>query len=281
VAHYSLPLGYWSVGATVSASRYYQNVAGLNQNYIYRGTTENAEANLSRIVWRDAVRKTELRLKAFQRRSNNYIDDTEVMVQRRVVGGWELAVGHKDAIGQAKIEGTLSYKRGTGDFDTLPAPEEASGDGTARFGLLLLDATLTLPFKVADPSLRYSGTLRIQNNTTPLTPQDRIAIGSRYSVRGFDGENVLSAERGWLIRNELSAPLADSGQQVYLGLDYGEVGGPSSELLLGKTLAGTVLGLRGGIKKLQYDVFIGTPLHKPNGFKTANTTAGFSVILAW
>lgn len=281
VAHYSLPVGYWSMGATVSASRYYQNVAGLNQNYLYRGTTESAEASLSRIVHRDALRKTELRLKAFQRRSNNYIDDTEVMVQRRVVGGWELAVGHKDALGPAKLEGSLSYKRGTGDFDTLPAPEEPFGQGSARFGLLLLDATLTLPFKAAEQALRYSGTLRVQNNTTPLTPQDRFAIGSRYSVRGFDGETTLSAERGWLLRNELGAALGNSGQQAYLGLDYGEVSGPSSELLAGKALAGAVVGLRGNLKQLQYDLFLGTPLHKPDNFKTASTTAGFSLNLAF
>lgn len=281
VAHYSLPLGYWNAGVTASANRYHQSVAGLNQTYIYRGTSENAEASLSRIIYRDAVRKTDVRLKAFQRRSNNYIDDTEVMVQRRVVGGWELVVGHKDGIGNAKVEGSLSYKRGTGDFDTLPAPEELAGEGSSRFGLLLLDATLNLPFKAAGQALRYSGTLRIQNNTTPLTPQDRFAIGSRYSVRGFDGESVLSAERGWLIRNELGVTLGDSGQQAYLGLDYGEVSGPNSELLTGKTLSGAVIGLRGSFRRLQYDLFVGTPLHKPRGFVTAGTVAGFNLNLTW
>ena len=281
VAHYSLPLGYWSLGTTASASRYYQRVVGVNQDYIYRGTSENLELSLSRIVYRDAVRKTDVRLKAFQRRSNNYIDDTEIMVQRRVVGGWELAVSHKDVLGTAKLDSTLSYKRGTGDFDTLPAPEEPLGEGTSRFGLLLLETQLNLPFELATRPWRYNGLLRIQNNTTPLTPQDRFAIGSRYSVRGFDGEAVLSAERGWLLRNEVATQLGDSQQQAYLGLDYGEVSGPSSETLAGKSLAGVVLGLRGSVLKLQYDLFVGAPLHRPNNFKTAQTTAGFSLYLLW
>jgi hemolysin activation/secretion protein len=100
-------------------------------------------------------------------------------------------------------------------------------------------------------------------------------------VRGFDGETTLSAERGWLLRNELGAALGNSGQQAYLGLDYGEVSGPSSELLAGKALAGAVVGLRGNLKQLQYDLFLGTPLHKPDNFKTASTTVGFSLNLAF
>lgn len=293
VAHYSLPIGYWSVGATASANRYYQNVAGTNQSYLYRGTSETTELSLARIVRRNISSKTTLALKAFQRRSNNYIDDTEVMTQRRITGGYELALGHKQTLqtalakdpgkesssDPAKVQVNLSYKRGTGDFDTLPAPEEPSGEGTSRFGLLLLDASLDIPFKAAGQSWAYSAALKVQNNTTPLTPQDRFAIGSRYSVRGFDGETLLSAERGWTVRNELSWNLPQS-QQLYLGLDYGEVSGPSSDLLVGKTLSGAAIGWRGSWDKLQYDLFIATPLHKPDTFKTASTTGGFQLSLA-
>lgn len=110
-----------------------------------------------------------------------------------------------------------------------------------------------------------------------MTPQDRFSIGGRYSVRGFDGETILSAERGWWLRNELGITLADSGQEAYVGLDYGEVGGPSSDLLVGKQLAGAVLGLRGSLKKLQYDIFIGAPVSKPSQFRTASFVSGISL----
>lgn len=48
--HYSLPWDYWLLGATASSSRYHQTVAGLSQDYIYRGISENAEIKLSRLV---------------------------------------------------------------------------------------------------------------------------------------------------------------------------------------------------------------------------------------
>lgn len=275
--HYSLPLGYWTLAATVSDNRYFQSVAGLNQDYVYSGTSSNAELKLSRLVYRDASRKSTVSLKAFQRRSNNFIDDTEVEVQRRVVGGWELGVGHREFIGQATLEGNLAYKRGTGAFGSLPAPEEAFGEGTSRFALINADANLQLPFKLAGVGLRYSAAWRLQQNRTPLTPQDRFSIAGRYTVRGFDGESSLSAERGWLLRNELSTLLGETGQEVYIGLDHGEVGGPSSELLVGKRLTGAVIGLRGSFRKVQYDIFIAAPVKKPEFFRTAGSTLGVSL----
>lgn len=279
--HYSLPMGYWTLGATSSTSRYYQTVAGLNQSYVYRGTSQNNEVKLNRLLMRDGTQKLNLSVRAFQRKSNNYIDDTEVDVQRRVVGGWDTTLNHKAFIQNATLESNLTYKRGTGAFGSIAAPEEAFNEGTSRFALVTADVNLAVPFKVDAQRIRYNGTWRIQKNRTPLTPQDRFVIGGRYTVRGYDGESVLSAEHGWLWRNDLSFALGDSGQEFYVGLDTGHVGGPTSELLVGKRLTGAVLGIRGAIQKLNYDIFIGAPVSKPDDFKTAGSTAGFSLSLSF
>jgi hemolysin activation/secretion protein len=276
VLHYSLPWGYWTLGSTVSHNRYYQSVAGASQDYNYSGTSENREVKLARLIHRDATRKTTVALRAWQRASNNYIDDTEVLVQRRITGGWELSGNHRATLGPATLEANLAYRRGTGAFGALAAPEEAFGDGTSRFKLITADATLNAPFKLGSQTLQYNGVWRIQANRTPLTPQDRFAIGGRFSVRGFDGESSLSAERGWLLRNDIGWQFDSAGTQAYLGIDHGGVGGPSADLLLGKHLAGAVIGLRGRVKDLNYDLFAGGPLSRPAGFKTASVTAGFN-----
>jgi hemolysin activation/secretion protein len=249
----------------------------LNQNYVYRGTSENNDIKLNRLLMRDGKQKLNLAVRAFQRKSNNYIDDTEVNVQRRVVGGWDSNLNHKTFIQNATLESNFTYKRGTGAFGSIPAPEQTFNNGTSRFELMTADANLALPFKVGDQGIRYNTSWRIQKNITPLTPQDRFVIGGRYTVRGYDGESVLSAERGWFWRNDLSFTLGDSGQELYAGLDTGQVGGPSSQLLVATRLSGAVLGLRGAIHKLSYDIFIGSPVNKPENFKTAGSTAGFSL----
>lgn len=276
VAHYSLPYGYWQLGFTASYNTYNQAVAGTTQTYRYSGESSNREIRLSRVFYRDAVRKSTLSIKGWLRTSNNFIDDTEVQVQRRRMAGWELGLTHRENLASATLVANLAYRRGTNALGALPAPEEAFGEGTARPSFFTADAQITLPFQLASQSLRYSGAWRGQWNRSTLVPQDRFAIGGRYTVRGFDGESILSAERGWLLRNDIGLALGASGVELYLGMDRGEVSGPSSRALVGKRLTGAIVGIRGAYKSCSYDFFVGQPINKPDGFQTATTT-GFSL----
>lgn len=277
--HYSLPYDYWLFGVTASENRYHQTVAGASQDYLYSGTSENYEARLTRILHRNGNGKTSASLRGYLSKSANFIDDTEVEVQRRRMAGWELGLQHRAFLGEATLDVATAYRRGTGAFNAMAAPEEDFDEGTARPRLITADASLNLPFKFAGQQLRYAINWRAQWNRTPLVPQDRFSIGGRYTVRGFDGESVLMAERGWLIRNDLGWSLGQSGQELYLGIDHGQVGGQSADLLIGKRLTGAVLGLRGGYKDFSWDVFAGAPIDKPDGFKTAHHTGGFN--LTW
>jgi hemolysin activation/secretion protein len=282
IVHYSVPFGYWQLAFTHSNNRFYQTVAGANQNYLYSGTSRNMEANLSRIVHRDAMGKTNVSLKGFQRSSSNYIDDAEVEVQRRVVGGLEWGLHHSRSWSGGSMGINVNYRLGTGAWGSLPAPEENFGEGTSRMRLWLVNANAQQSFALAGKAVQYSANLRGQHNKTPLTPQDRLAIGGRFTVRGFDGLNVLSAERGWVWRNEISSELSPQ-IQGYIGIDTGHVSGPSAAQLIGQSLTGGVLGLRGrlGISpRLQYDIFLGKPLNKPSNFNTSANTAGFTLSMS-
>ena len=279
--HYSMPWGYWTMGATASRSRYFQTVAGLTTDYRYSGTSANNEISLGRIVHRDASGKTSLTLKAWQRASQNFIDDTEVQVQRRLVSGWELGLSHKNILGGVTVGANVNLKKANGDFGSIAAPEEVFGEGSSLFELINWEVNLASPLKVLflpeGQRLRWSALARGQNPSVALTPQDRFSIGGRYSVRGYDGEMALSGERGWLLRNELSWGLDASSHEIYLGIDQGDVSGPSSENLVGRYLSGAVIGVRGSWGSLQYELFVGTPITRPERFSTSATTTGFSL----
>lgn len=275
-AHYSMPFGQWLVGMNASDYDYSQTVAGAYETYTYSGSSKNAELRLTRMVFRNATSKTSAYGRGWYRYSDNFINDTEVEVQRRRMSGWELGVSHKHFIGRSTLDANLAYRRGTGAFHALAAPEEAFGEGTSRSRIITADAQLVVPFKLGGQTLRYSSNWRAQWNRSLLVPQDRFSIGSRYTVRGFDGEVSLTGERGWVLRNELGLALG-GGQEAYLGADYGHVGGPSAQQLMGDHLAGMALGLRGGVAHAQWDVFVGSPLNKPRGFPTAYTTFGFNL----
>jgi hemolysin activation/secretion protein len=124
-------------------------------------------------------------------------------------------------------------------------------------------------------------TLHGQFTNDTLNYIDDLTIGSRYTVRGFDGETMLAAERGFYWRNELQLTIGQTGQSTYAGIDYGHVFGPETAALAGTQLAGVVIGMRGNVPihigGFSYDLFAGTPVYKPAGFPTARVTVGFQL----
>lgn len=279
--HYSLPFDYWLLSISGGNNEYLQTVAGANAPIVYSGTSHTADAKLSRLVYRNNVRKINLSMRGWMRSSKNFIDDLEVEVQRRRMAGWEAGVNHREFIGSSTLDTTLTFRRGTGAFDSMSAPEESFNEGTSHPKIINANVQYAAVMQIAEQSIRYSGDVRAQWHRTPLVPQDRFAIGGRYTVRGFDGENVLSAEHGWLIRNDFGFPLGPNNHEIYVGVDYGRVGGPTRDELLGARLAGDVLGLRGSYQQFSYDIFIGHPLKQPAGFQSASYSAGFSMSVAF
>ncbi len=276
--HYALPLGYWLLGATASRNEYRQPVANQQGTTVYSGDSTNQELRLSRVLARDATRKTTAHLSAWARQSDNDIDGLRMLVQHRQTAGWEAGLAHRELLGDATLDLNAAYRRGTGAFGATRLINEDT-EGSTRPQLLQLGAFYHLPFALAGRHLRYSLALRAQHAWTPLLPQDRFSIGSRFSVRGFDEQRVLSADRGWLLRNDLGVSLGGSGQEAYVGLDYGEVRGRHSALLAGMHLAGMVIGLRGGVYGVAYDLFAGRALSGPEGFRGNGVNVGFS--LSW
>ncbi len=103
----------------------------------------------------------------------------------------------------------------------------ADGGPTYRYQMTVLDANLSVPFAIARQPFRYVTTFHGQYTGNTLYYIDDLTIGSRYTVRGCDGETMLAASRGFYWRNELQAPIGQSGQAIYVGLDYGRVWGRS------------------------------------------------------
>lgn len=274
--HYSVPLGYWMVGVTANSYDYHQTIAGLNQDYLYRGKSKNLDFQVSRVLSRNGTQITRLIYDVIARESSNYINDTEVEVQRRRTSGWRIGLQHRHYIQQAILELGINYQHGTRWFGALPAPEETFGEATALGKIVQLNAQLSVPLNLLRQKFMFNTLYQRQISYTHLTPQDQFAIGNRWTVRGFDGERTLNANHGWFVRNDLAWRTPLQQQELYLGIDYGAVGGYGAEYLAGRHLAGGVIGLRGYAFKMSYDLFAGVPLSKPERFSTSPMTLGFN-----
>lgn len=277
--HYSVPVGNWLIAFNQNYYRYHQAIAGYDQNYDYNGSSENTDLGITRMIYRNSHRKIDVSARIWRRKSHNYIDDAEIEVQRRHTAGWAIGLNHQEYLGNAILNLSAGYKRGTGADHSLRAAEEEFGEGTSRMEIITLDASLMKPFRVGKYNFSYDTSFHGQWNKTPLITQDQVSIGGRYTVRGFDGELTLMGEQGWYWNNNLNWQYLP-GHQVYAGIDVGHITGRTSDMQLGKTLAGTVLGFKGQIKaggNWYYDVFMGKPIYKPQHFRTDKTTFGFNL----
>jgi hemolysin activation/secretion protein len=273
---YSVPWGYWTATLSGNTNTYYQQIAGVNQTFVSSGNSQTAALRLARVLSRSQSGVFGVELQLSKRFGESFIDDTDIPQQRRNNTFIEAGLTDRHYFGTAQFDGTLAYRQGIGGLGATPDPYPAGP--TYRFHMAVLDANLSVPFALVTQTFRYVTTLHAQFTNDTLFYLDDLTIGSRYTVRGFDGETMLAAEKGFYWRNELQWPLFQSGQTLYVGIDYGRVFGPNTAFLAGTQLAGAVIGIRGGVPsrllRLSYDLFVATPIYKPSGFPTARATVG-------
>ena len=275
--NYSVPYGYWLLSFNENRYDYHSAVAGANQIYDYNGHSKNRDISLSYLFRRNSTGKSSIYLKGWERFSNNFIEDGEVTGQRRKTAGYEIGLSHREQAGNTVWNFGSSFRKGTGARGSLPAPEEQFSEGTSRMEIITADVSVFTP--IYSLPFTYEGSIHAQYNATPLVPQDRLSIGGRYTVRGFDGDYTLLADRGAIWRNTLSYSYL-ANHQIYGAIDGGYVDGQSAKLLVGRTLIGAAIGARGQFSvggNLSYDIFAGIPIYKPDNFETKDITLGFSL----
>ncbi len=277
-ASYSIPFGWYTLSATAYRNQFRQTIATI-QPYLSQGTTMGQSISLERVIHRDATQKTSWQVQVLRRERHNYIDGEEIEIQHQKTTALTFGIRHRQYMGQTRMDWYSYYRKGVGGWGAEKHPWEDGIDyGTPRYGLWGTEFNLTAPVTLGGRSGTYTVRLVGQYASMRLTTADQISIGGHYTVRGFDGERNLSGEYGAYIQQDVSIPIANGQLTPYMGLDAGFVGGPSTEYELGRVLVGAVLGLRGQWgSHMGFDVNIGTPLYKPQGFKTGKTTVGVSV----
>jgi hemolysin activation/secretion protein len=278
---YSIPWGYWTATLSGYTNTYYQQVAGVNQTFVASGNSKTVDFKLNRVLIRSRNDVLGMQFRLTRRFGEGFIEDTEIPQHRRNNTFVEIGLTDRHYFGGAQFDGTFAYRQGVDWFGAQQDWLAQGGGPTYRYRMAVLDANLSVPFAVENHPLRYVTTFHGQYTGSTLYYIDDLAIGSRYTVRGFDGETMLAATRGFYWRNELQAPIGQSRQSVYAGIDYGRVWGPQPIALVSTELAGAVLGVRGSIATrfgaYAYDLFAGMPVYKPSGFDTASVTVGFQV----
>lgn len=278
---YLIPWGYWTATLSAYTNTYYQQIAGVNQTFVASGNSKTIDFKLARVLARSQNDVFGGYVRLSRRFGQSFIEDTEIPQQRRNNTFFEFGLTDRHYFDGAQFDGTLAFRQGVGGLGARDDILAAGGGPTYRFKMAVLDANLSVPFAIAKQPFRYVTSIHGQYTGNSLYYIDDLTIGSRYTVRGFDGETMLAAARGFYWRNELQMPIGQTGQAIYAGLDYGRVWGPQPVALVGTQLAGAVIGVKGSVSThfggYGYDLFAGAPVYKPSGFPTARVTVGFQV----
>ena len=133
-----------------------------------------------------------------------------------------------------------------------------------------------MKFDATGDKFTWAPRLSAQFSPDKLASDNKFNIGSRWSVRGFDGENSLSGNQGMVLAQRFYLGSGHPRAAILFGRGYR----PSyrrRSISKGKVLSGAVSGLRGQLWSTQYDLFISTPLSKPDKFHSDALNMGFSL----
>ena len=273
---YSIPRGKDTFSISYSDMKYHQTINSMATPFISSSHAKTVRGSWNHVFHRDRMTKRSWDIIISKRNAKNYINDVEIAVQRANTASLEVGISERRYIKKNTLYSRAAIKQGVGWFGSQP--EYGNGAPSTRYTQLLLDVDYQIPriwgHRPASITTSFHGQWTLGDKR--LFSRDMISLGNRYTVQGFDGENTLMAESGWYMRNEVASYIPKWKSSVYANIDFGAVYGPSTEVLTGKFIAGTSLGMRGQFKSgLFYDVFVGAPLYKPSGYKTDSVTAGF------
>lgn len=276
--YYSIPFGNESITYSHSNNDYHQTVTNAVIPFKSSGEFSSDQLGISHLLQRNQTSKTDLEFDIIHKKRRSYINGTEIEVQRQETTAVQTGISHRQYVGKSVLDASIKWQKGVPWFKAVAGPTDGmDGEATTQYNLYLLGLNVTAPVDFGNFTGQYNLSIRGQKADDRIYGSEFFSIGGRYSVRGFDGEQTLSAEDGIVVRNELRFPLVPN-HQLYTALDYGKVYGPSTEYLVGTELVGGAIGFRGKISALQYDVSVGWPLKKPEGFTTEKQVYGFQLV---
>ena len=280
--NYVIPHGKDTFSVSFSKSRYHQTIQSNPYDFTYSGKSSTIKAKWNHVWSRTQREKRAFDISISTRHNHRFINDMELPVQALRTTSMELGVSNRAYIGNATLYSRLGFQWGIGALGAQPEHKAsvAMGGPTSRYHMWLVDVDYRKPFVMGHRPASFTSSFHGQwvQGGKRVYSVDTINIGNRYSVYGFDGEYTLMGDSGWYIRNEVSSVIPRLNTEVYFGIDVGAVYGKSTESLVGKSIAGTALGIRGNYASgLMVDAFVSTPLYKPQGYHTKKFYSGFTI----
>lgn len=275
-ASWDVPVGYASLSLSASEWATRQAIPAGDTTFVYARRTRRFEAGIGYVPYRSGSARTRVGLTLARREDRAWFDAFELRVQKHDITSYAFSASHLQRFPRASVEAGVSWRGSLRGLSAFPGYVQDRSDWDGRYRIATANVSVDAPFTVGARRVNYRGTLVVQRAPVPVPSTEFLQIGGRYTVRGFDGNETLAARSGWVLRNELSTR-ALAGIDAYAALDAGGVSA-DADTGGGRTLVGGALGLRGGYKRVSFDVALGMPLLKPSTLSSASPTLDVQVV---
>lgn len=265
---YTLPWGNWTWGLTFSRFHYRQQLMGLFSPFASSGYTQSWNVALTRLLQRSQVSKSEVDIQLMQKKQHSYINDEEILAQRRRLTIAAVNLRHRHYVGRLMLDAQIGVQKGVRWLHAEKESRHGQDAPTARHRLYSGRLSAMLPFELGKTAWRWSSEWRWQYSPDMLFGSEQLSIGSHYTVRGF--QTGLAGNSGHYWRNELAWNVLPANQRgrmldLYMGVDAGRIS-KTSYPLAGKTLSGWTVGLRGAVSRHAYaELSLAGPIHASRG----------------
>ena len=291
---YQIPYRKWLAAVSYSennneqkARGQYDEETGRWDSVLFEGQNQYYNANLSREIYRNRKSKHQIHGAFSHQSSNSYVDDFEILVQRKTSSRWSLGLDHLFYLEQGQLGVRWEYSKGTGAFVHKLPPELMDETVSilpslrrmSRNEYWTMDINYQVPFQISAQNFVYQLAWRGQWTDKELNSQDKFSIGGRYTVRGFDNENILSGDQGHYLQHTFTWISPWQGISLYGGLDQGWVNGADT-YSGSRNLMSSVFGVRAYQQNYYIDGFVGKAIDAPD-FIDQSLVAGFTVNLSF
>lgn len=281
-AQYAVPIGEHLFDLHAHHSQFGRRVAGTTVEFLNRGRDRSAGARWTWSALRTPRSKWNVWAGLDREEARRKIDDVELVLQRRHARSVEIGMSlwSRALLADRSIDWTVDVSgrrtrrtRSLGQFEP----------GAVFAALPMLEHRLSVGAQVPVRAEPVSATavptlsvlLTIQSVSRQLDDSDLPIIGTRYAVRGFDGETPVQGQHAAVLRTDLklaSLTVCDGKVQAspYLGLDVGTVGAPTAGAGSPRTLSGFAAGLFARAQQLSAEIAVALPLRRSPGRASAS-----------
>ena len=232
---YSFPLGSYLFTLTHADLEYDQRVQGINGSFLSEGETVSDEFQVSKLVSRSQTTRLTLAVALELKDSDIFFDRQLIDVSSYRTSQLRLELRHDWFQDWGQLYTTYSYHRGLDYFgarddDYFTVEDGFETEASLQFEKFNFDSQLY--YYLTDPAWYASFKLNLQYSEDILYDNDKLYLGSPYTVRGYS--SALSGSKAWYLRSDLtrrwqsvvnpfSGKPSTKSISLSLGLDYGDV----------------------------------------------------------